>query len=255
MRAAIEATAAQDEDRWHDTLAIAVEHDLRLVGVDALEGIAGVAAAGEAWAECLRLAAAARRLRDETGYRWRFRFEQERIDAAIASATQALGSEAADAAEAEGAALDWREAASYAARARGERKRPSHGWAALTPTEQQVVALVAEGLTNPQIAERLLMGRATVKTHLDHVFAKTGLHRAPSSPRSTYGSSDLEVRASDLSLLPDLPEAVLASDAAIVSEGPEIATAHVDLLTVDRGPSDRPLGNGATPQAKWSPSS
>jgi DNA-binding CsgD family transcriptional regulator len=60
--------------------------------------------------------------------------------------------------------------------ARGERKRPSHGWAALTPTEQQVVALVAEGLTNPQIAERLLMGRATVKTHLDHVFAKTGLH-------------------------------------------------------------------------------
>jgi DNA-binding CsgD family transcriptional regulator len=38
------------------------------------------------------------------------------------------------------------------------------------------VALVADGLTNPQIAERLLMGRATVKTHLDHVFAKTGLH-------------------------------------------------------------------------------
>jgi DNA-binding CsgD family transcriptional regulator len=176
VRAAIEATAAQDEDRWHDALSMAVEHDLRLVGVDALEGVGSVAAAGEAWAECLRLAAAARRLRDETGYRWRFRFEQERMDAAIASATQALGSEAADAAEAEGAALDWREAASYAARARGERKRPSHGWAALTPTEQQVVALVAEGLTNPQIAERLLMGRATVKTHLDHVFAKTGLH-------------------------------------------------------------------------------
>jgi predicted ATPase/class 3 adenylate cyclase/DNA-binding CsgD family transcriptional regulator len=174
--AAIEATAAQDEDRWHDALAIAVEHDLRLVGVDALEGIAGVAAAGEAWAEGLRLASAARRLRDETGYRWRFRFEQERIDAAVASATEALGSEAADAAEAEGAALDWRQAASYAARARGERKRPSHGWAALTPTEQQVVALVADGFTNPQIAERLLMGRATVKTHLDHVFAKTGLH-------------------------------------------------------------------------------
>jgi DNA-binding NarL/FixJ family response regulator len=35
-----------------------------------------------------------------------------------------------------------------------------------------VVALVAEGLTNPQIVERLLMGRATVKTHLDHVFAR-----------------------------------------------------------------------------------
>ena len=38
------------------------------------------------------------------------------------------------------------------------------------------MALVAEGLTSPQIAERLLMGRATVKTHHDHVFAKTGIH-------------------------------------------------------------------------------
>ena len=174
--AAIEATATDDEDRWYDALTLATEHGLRLVGVDALEGLAHLAAADEAWTECLRLAAAAARLRDETEYRWRFRFEQDRLDAAIASATAALGSEAATAASAEGAALDWHEAAAYAARARGERKRPRHGWAALTPTEQQVVALVAEGLTNPQIADRLLMGRATVKTHIDHLFAKTGIH-------------------------------------------------------------------------------
>jgi DNA-binding CsgD family transcriptional regulator len=38
-----------------------------------------------------------------------------------------------------------------------------------------VVALVAEGLTNPQIAERMLIARSTVKTHLDHVFAKLGV--------------------------------------------------------------------------------
>jgi DNA-binding CsgD family transcriptional regulator len=54
-------------------------------------------------------------------------------------------------------------------------RRPRHGWASVTPTEQHVVDLVAEGLTNPKIAERLLMGRGTVKTHLEHVFAKTGL--------------------------------------------------------------------------------
>ena len=130
----------------------------------------------ESWVECLRLAAAAARLRDETGYRWRFVFEQRRLDAAVAAATEALGPERASAATAEGSALEWREAAAYAGRAHGERQRPSHGWAALTPTELQVVALVADGLTNPQIAERLLMGRATVKTHLDHVFTKTGLH-------------------------------------------------------------------------------
>ena len=35
--------------------------------------------------------------------------------------------------------------------------------------------LVSEGLTNPQIAERLLMGRATVKTHLEHIFTKLGI--------------------------------------------------------------------------------
>jgi DNA-binding CsgD family transcriptional regulator len=68
--------------------------------------------------------------------------------------------------------MPWADAIRYAQRARGERKRPRHGWAALTPTEEQVVALVGEGLTNPQIATRLLMGRATVKTHLEHIFAK-----------------------------------------------------------------------------------
>jgi DNA-binding CsgD family transcriptional regulator len=46
----------------------------------------------------------------------------------------------------------------------------------LTPTELQVAALVEEGLSNPQIAARLLIGRATVKTHLDHAYAKLGIH-------------------------------------------------------------------------------
>ena len=38
-----------------------------------------------------------------------------------------------------------------------------------------MVEHVAAGRTNPQIAERLLMSRATVKTHLAHVFAKLGV--------------------------------------------------------------------------------
>ncbi|MFD9623360.1 response regulator [Streptomyces virginiae] len=43
---------------------------------------------------------------------------------------------------------------------------------ALTPREQQVLALVARGLSNPQIGRELLIGEATVKTHLLHVFEK-----------------------------------------------------------------------------------
>ena len=67
------------------------------------------------------------------------------------------------------------EAIAYASRGRGERKRPSTGWASLTPSELQVVGLVAEGLSNPLIGERLFVSRRTVQTHLKHVFAKLGV--------------------------------------------------------------------------------
>ena len=60
-------------------------------------------------------------------------------------------------------------------RARGERKRPSAGWASLTPTEERVVALAAEGLTNSQIAERLFVAPGTIKVHLGHIFTKLGV--------------------------------------------------------------------------------
>jgi DNA-binding CsgD family transcriptional regulator len=55
---------------------------------------------------------------------------------------------------------------------RGGRKRPSTGWESLTPSEQRVAALVAEGLTNPQIAERLFLSRRTVETHVSHALTK-----------------------------------------------------------------------------------
>ncbi len=42
----------------------------------------------------------------------------------------------------------------------------------LTKREIDVVRLVAEGLTNQQIASRLFLGQATVKTHLNHVLSK-----------------------------------------------------------------------------------
>jgi len=42
----------------------------------------------------------------------------------------------------------------------------------LTPRETQVLALVAQGLSNPAIGKQLFLGEATVKTHLLHVFEK-----------------------------------------------------------------------------------
>ncbi|MFJ8313410.1 MULTISPECIES: AAA family ATPase [unclassified Streptomyces] len=55
---------------------------------------------------------------------------------------------------------------------RGPRRRPSHGWDALTATERKVADLVAEGLSNPHIGERLFISRRTVQTHVSHILAK-----------------------------------------------------------------------------------
>ena len=97
----------------------------------------------------------------------------EIVEPARVAAVAALGTDAEQAAAA--SALEWHEAVAYAARARGRRQRPRHGWDSLTPTELQVAELVAEGHSNPQIAQHLLMGRATVKSHLEHVFTKLGV--------------------------------------------------------------------------------
>jgi DNA-binding CsgD family transcriptional regulator len=56
--------------------------------------------------------------------------------------------------------------------AAGRRGRPAKGWDALTDTELRVVRLVAERLTNPEIAERMFISRRTVQTHVSHALAK-----------------------------------------------------------------------------------
>lgn len=49
------------------------------------------------------------------------------------------------------------------------------GWSLLTPTEREVAGHVADGLTNPAIAELLFVSPRTVQTHTSHIYAKLGV--------------------------------------------------------------------------------
>jgi predicted ATPase/DNA-binding CsgD family transcriptional regulator len=80
-----------------------------------------------------------------------------------------------EAASAQGAAMSREEAVALALRGRGARDRPTHGWASLSPTERQIVDLVAEGLTNREIGNRLFISDRTVQGHLSRVFPKLGV--------------------------------------------------------------------------------
>ena len=53
--------------------------------------------------------------------------------------------------------------------------RPASGPQSLTESEHAVAQLVAQGLTNREVAERLYISPHTVSTHLRHAFAKLGV--------------------------------------------------------------------------------
>jgi len=55
-------------------------------------------------------------------------------------------------------------------------RRADSGWDSLTPTEIKVAAFVEEGLSNPEIAARLLLSRRTVATHVSHILKKLGVN-------------------------------------------------------------------------------
>jgi DNA-binding CsgD family transcriptional regulator len=53
--------------------------------------------------------------------------------------------------------------------------RPAFGWDSLTDTERRVTDLVAQGLSNRQVANRVFLSTHTVAFHLRHIFWKLGI--------------------------------------------------------------------------------
>jgi predicted ATPase/DNA-binding CsgD family transcriptional regulator len=142
-----QAHIEQDAERHHRALAIRVAHNLRPGIVRSLEALANHASTEDT----ARLRAAAATARRELGLAADAEADPHSPDVSVMSLA---------------------EAAAYATRARGPRRRPDNGWDSLTPTETEVVRLAVDGLSNPEIGARLYMSRSTVKTHLSHVYAK-----------------------------------------------------------------------------------
>lgn len=97
-------------------------------------------------------------------------------DRCVRRAREALGDGAFDAARQRGVDMNTEEAIAYALgeqplEAREPVADSGHG---LTRREMQVAELVAEGMTNRAIAERLVIAQRTVEGHVDHILAKLG---------------------------------------------------------------------------------
>lgn len=166
---------AEADDLAHRALSDAWLGPWSPLVVNALELLTSIAVARESYVEAGRLYGAATQQRELIGFRLETEPEQRRVARDLVTAQQAVGAADFDKAFEEGRRLSLDEAVAYARRARGERKRPSHGWDGLTPTERQAAELAIAGLTNADIAERLFIGRETVKTHLSNVYAKVGV--------------------------------------------------------------------------------
>jgi predicted ATPase/class 3 adenylate cyclase/DNA-binding CsgD family transcriptional regulator len=164
----------QAECDAHDALARAAEVEAYLFIPDILECLGTLAGEDGSHREAARFFGAAEAIRERIGA-VRFKVWDAGYGASVAAPRDALGEQDFDSAWAEGAALSAEEAIAYAQRGRGQRKRPTSGWASLTPTERDVVRLVSEGLANNDIATRLFVSPRTVQTHLTHVYTKLGL--------------------------------------------------------------------------------
>jgi predicted ATPase/class 3 adenylate cyclase/DNA-binding CsgD family transcriptional regulator len=175
-RVAIAREAPDEAERdAHDALASAVGVNAYLCVPHILECLAGLATDVGRHGEAARLFGAAEAIRHRTG-EVRFQIYQTGYESLVAALRNAMRDRDFEVAWAEGAALSTDEAIAYAQRGRGERKRPSSGWASLTPAELDVVRLVSAGLVNNDIATRLFVSPRTVQSHLTHVYTKLGLN-------------------------------------------------------------------------------
>jgi DNA-binding CsgD family transcriptional regulator len=167
------AGADADARRWA-RVALDAAH-IEPLPIQLIEGVELYATVVEQPADTIRLAAAAATARDSLAYRWSWPNDREALDAALSRAADELGDMAVERELAAGRVLPLAQAATLPLRDDDLPTRTRGGWEALTGTERDVITLVAAGASNDDIAAQLVIGRANVRTHLNHIYTKLGL--------------------------------------------------------------------------------
>jgi non-specific serine/threonine protein kinase len=172
---------ARATDRLHKSLQLLVQLKDRRCTPLTLEGLACLASE-HGRAECAaRLFGAAEALREAIGVTL-LPAEQLDHDRAVGRARRALGGTRCAMVWAESRGLAFDEAVAYALSAAGEvssvragRQAVDEEASTLTAREREVVALIARGHTNAQIAEELVVSIRTVEQHIRNVYEKIGV--------------------------------------------------------------------------------
>ena len=161
---------------------------------ETLDGLACVAVAKGEAERAVRLFGATQALHELVRNYLKVREYAALREPYLAATRSQLSEEAWEAAFAEGRAMGFEEAVEYAL----SEEEPSPSSAApteqlstpvsehpvgLTPREVEVLGLVAEGLTNPQVAQKLYLSPRTVQRHLNSVYRKLGVNSRAAATR------------------------------------------------------------------------
>jgi predicted ATPase/DNA-binding CsgD family transcriptional regulator len=163
-----------------ESLTLCKELGERLTASDGLEGLACVYATEGASEQAGRLFGAALALREAIGYQNTLEEDAWR-EPYVLTARSLLGEGSWEATLAQGRAMSMDEAIEYAlstgepSAIGPEQRSTSELPAGLTSREVEVLALVATGITNAQVAERLFLSPRTVQRHLNSVYHKIGV--------------------------------------------------------------------------------
>jgi predicted ATPase/DNA-binding CsgD family transcriptional regulator len=185
------------ENRYGESLSLAWDTGINPIVQSSLEGFACVAGARREAERAAQLWGAAQALHEAEGIPRENTDWLAEADARISAVRSGLGEEGWEAAWGKGRAMTLEEAIEYALSAQepsattppsSTTVQPStypasEHPAGLTPREVEVLGLVATGLTNAQVAQRLFISPRTVQRHLNSIYHKLGVSSRTAATR------------------------------------------------------------------------